>query len=213
MTEADSVLSTPRIDSSSNTNVVQFAAFAAAAKLAKEESPEGGTLTQYRSERLARRAKRIAVLETAPETLTVTCRNKRLREQRQIPWRKAQVTTEYWRARMRWCDALTSAQTVGIKEAVGDKGDHRDDRNFSLQKWRESIAEQLLTPAPDVGAVTWKRSQLRDQQWRYSVTDKQVERAIADDVVWLEQHPTKKSLLAAAQAKYRKSRKPETPTS
>jgi hypothetical protein len=51
---------------------------------------------------------------------------------------------------------------------------------------------------------------LRDRQWRWtSTTDKQVERAIADDVAWLERHPTKKSLLAAAQAKARKTREPE----
>jgi hypothetical protein len=55
---------------------------------------------------------------------------------------------------------------------------------------------------------------VRDHQWRWSsVTDKQVERALAADIAWLEQHPTKKSLLAAAQAKSRRSRKPETPAS
>lgn len=88
--------------------------------------------------------------------------------------------------------------------------DHRDDRSFSLQKWRDSIAAQMLTAAPDVGSVNWKRGQLRDRQWRWtSTTDKQVERPIADDLAWLDQHPTKKSLLVAAQAKSRKSRKTE----
>jgi len=188
--------------------IIQFAERAAAAKEAKEATAESpAALAQYRSERLARRAKRIAELDTAPETLTVTCRNKRLREQRKIPWRKAEVTTRYWRARMDWCDALTDAQTARIKEAQGDLGDHHEDRNFSLQKWRDSIAAQLLTPAPDMGAITWKRGQLSDRQWCWtSTTDKQVEGALAADIAWLEQHPTKKSLLAAAQAK---SRKPE----
>jgi hypothetical protein len=198
-------------------DVIQFSQFATAAKEAKEAAADPyspGALAQYREERLAKRAKRMAVFETAPETLTVTCRNKRLREQRKIPWRKAEVTTKYWRARMDWCDALASAQVVGIKEAAGDKGDHRADRDLSLQKWRDAIGAQMLTPAPDVGAITWKRGQMRDHQWRWSrVTDKQVERALAADIAWLEQHPTKKSLLAAAQAKSRKSRKPETPAS
>jgi hypothetical protein len=194
--------------------IIQFSTFAAATKEAKEAVADDpyspAALTQYRAERLARRAKRIAVLETAPETLTVTCRNRRLREQRKIAWRKAEVTTKYWSARMEWCDALTSAQTAGIREVACDKADHRDDRNLSLQKWRDSVAARLLTPAPDMGAITWKRGQLSDRQWRWtSTTDKQVERAIADDVTWLERHPTKKSLLAAAQAKARKTRKPE----
>jgi hypothetical protein len=193
-------------------DVIQFSQFATAAKEAKEAAADPyspGALAQYREERLAKRAKRMAVFETAPETLTITCRNKRLREQRKIPWRKAEVTTKYWRARMDWYDALTSAQV-----AAGDKGDHRVDRDLSLQKWRDAIGAQMLTPAPDVGAITWKRGQMRDHQWRWSsVTDKQVERALAADIAWLEQHPTKKSLLAAAQAKSRRSRKPETPAS
>lgn len=111
--------------------IIQFSQFAAVAKEAKEAVADHysqDTLAQYRAERRAKVAKRMAVLETAPETLTVTCRNKRLREQRKIHWRKAEVTTRYWRVRMDWCDALTSAQTAGIKEAVGDKADHHGDR-------------------------------------------------------------------------------------
>lgn len=135
-----------------------------------------------------------------------------MREQRKGPWHKARVTTQYWRERIDWCDALSATQYAAIKEAAGDKGDNHNDRNLLVQKWRDAVAAQLLTPAPDMGAITWKRGQLSDRQWRWtSATDKQVERAIADDVAWLEQHPTKKSLLAAAQAKSRKSRKPETP--
>jgi hypothetical protein len=102
-------------------DIIQFSQFTAA-KEAKETAADPclpDTFAQYRAERLAKRAKRMAVLETAPETLTVTCRNKRLREQRKIPWGKAEVTTRYWRARMDWRDALTSAQTARIKEAQG----------------------------------------------------------------------------------------------
>lgn len=76
--------------------------------------------------------------------------------------------------------------------------------------WRNAIGAQMLTPAPDVGAVTWKRVQMRGRQWSWSsVTDMQVELALAADTAWLEQHPTKKSLLAAAQVGSHKSRKPE----
>lgn len=79
-----------------------------------------------------------------------------------------------------------------------------------MQMWRNAMGTQMLTPPPDSGAVTWKRGQMRDQQWRWtSVTDMQVELALAADIAWLEQHPTKRSLLAAAQAKSRKPGKPE----
>jgi hypothetical protein len=196
--------------------IIQFSAFAAATKEAKEAAASDpcapGALAHYRAQRVARQLKRQAELESAPDSLTETCRNKRMREQRKGPWHTARVTTQYWRVRIDWCDALSAAQYAGIKEAADDKGDHRNDRNLSVQKWRDAVAAQMLTPAPDMGAITWKRGQLSDRQWRWtSVTDKQVERAIADDVTWLEQHPTKKSLLAVAQAKSRKSRKPETP--
>jgi hypothetical protein len=61
-----------------NCEIIQFSTFAAATKEAKHAagepySPAG--LDECLSERLARQARRIAVLETAPETLTVTCRN------------------------------------------------------------------------------------------------------------------------------------------
>ena len=60
------------------------------------------------------RKKRAAFMARARELtdpnikgLTETCRNKRLREQRKIKWRAAEVTRQYWRARMDWRDALT----------------------------------------------------------------------------------------------------------
>jgi hypothetical protein len=195
--------------------IIQFSQFAAAAEEAKEAAAAAdpyspGALAHYRAGRVARQLQRQAELESSPDSLTETCRNKRMREGRQEPWHRARVTAQYWRARMDWCDALTVAQSAGIKEGAGDKGDHPGDRDLSLRMWRNAIAAQMLTPAPDMGAITWKRGQLRGRQWRWtSTTDKQVERAIADDVAWLEQHPTKKFLLAAAQARARKSRKLE----
>jgi hypothetical protein len=144
--------------------------------------------------------------------MTETCRNKRLREQRKMAWSDADATTRYWRAKMEWDSARTFAQSRGLAVMQNDKHDYRDDRDYSVQQWRNSIAAQMLVPAPDMNAVTWKRGQLRDTQWKWtSTTDKQVERALAADVEWLEQHPTRKSLLAAAQAKARKAAKSSKP--
>jgi hypothetical protein len=65
--------------------------------------------------------------------------------------------------------------------------------------------KQLLTPAPDIGAVTWKRAQLRAENYRYSdVKPERIERAIADDVAFLAAHPTRRSVAAS-----RQSSKPE----
>jgi hypothetical protein len=55
---------------------------------------------------------------------------------------------------------------------------------------------------PYVAAVTWKRTQLRDRQWRFTrVTDKMVMRAIKEDGAWLAAHPTRKSVAASRQTK------------
>jgi hypothetical protein len=93
--------------------IIQFSSFAAATKEAEQAAADPysqDTFVQYRAERLARQAKRIAVLETAPETLTVTCRNKRLREQRKIAWGWSRITPAQGlkdrcalREGQRWC--------------------------------------------------------------------------------------------------------------
>ena len=62
------------------------------------------------------------------------------------------------------------------------------------------MVEQILTPAYDVAGVAWKRAQLRSEQFKCLVVKpEQIERAIEDDVRWLEAHPTKKSVAASRQ--------------
>jgi hypothetical protein len=70
-----------------------------------------------------------------------------------------------------------------------------EERWMIVNKWRASVAAQLLTPAPDAAAVTWKRTALRSGQHKYTdVTTERIERAIADDVAFLAAHPTRKSI-------------------
>ena len=74
-----------------------------------------------------------------------------------------------------------------------------------LVKWRAAIAAELLTLAPDVAAITWKRGKPRDAQYTYAgLTEERVQRAIDADDAWLKAHPTRKSLAAS-----RQSSKPE----
>jgi hypothetical protein len=52
--------------------------------------------------------------------------------------------------------------------------------------WRQAVALQILTPAPDKAAVTWKRRAAKKQ---YLPIDRDtINRAIAADEEWLAAH-------------------------
>jgi hypothetical protein len=140
-----------------------------------------------------------------PEPLTETCKNQRLRDARKDAWNHARHTTDYWRARLDWHSALGFAQDHGIADADRFPPGDGECRMSLVNTWRAALVKQLLTPAPDIGAVTWKRAQLRAENYRYSdVKPERIERAIADDVAFLEAHPTRRSIVAS-----RQSSKPE----
>jgi hypothetical protein len=62
-----------------------------------------------------------------------------------------------------------------------------------VDKWRGAVAKKLLTPAPDLAAITWKRAKLKSRDFPYlPVKKERVERAIADDVAFLAAHPTRR---------------------
>ena len=65
--------------------------------------------------------------------------------------------------------------------------------------------KQLLTPAPNVAAVAWKRAKLGGSDFPYlPVKPERVERAIADDIAFLTAHPRKKSKPMSIEAKERR---------
>ena len=71
-----------------------------------------------------------------------------------------------------------------------------------VKRWREAMARQLLTPAPDVGSVTWKKMVLAGRQLRYTdMKPERVERAIAEDLAFLAAHPVRQSIRRSAKAK------------
>lgn len=65
-----------------------------------------------------------------------------------------------------------------------------DENRFSLlDAWREAVVKQLLTPAPNVAAVAWKRAKFSGRDFRYlPVKPERVERIIADDKAFLAAH-------------------------
>jgi hypothetical protein len=136
------------------------------------------------------------------EPLTDTCRNQRLRDARKDAWNDARHTTDYWRARLKWHSALSIAQHWGIGDSTSfPLADDHEERYSLVDKWRAALVKQLLTPAPDVGAVTWKRTQLAAERYTYvGVKRERIEYAIAADAEWLAAHPTKRSIAASRQS-------------
>jgi hypothetical protein len=124
--------------------------------------------------------------------LSTTCKNSRLRQARDEAWNRARHTTSYWRARMDWHGELEFAQNRGLADS-GSFPPAADENRFSLvDTWREAVVKQLLTPAPNVAAVAWKRARLSGRDFHcLPVKPDQVERAIADDIAFLDAHPTR----------------------
>jgi hypothetical protein len=192
-------------------NVVQFSAFATAAKLAKKEAGNGavtqafgeGAIASYRVEQTAKHEERLAEIATNPN-LTTTCINQRLRLSRRDVWWTAEHLTDYWHARLKWNSALSIAQDRDVADANSfPKCD--DSRLVLVDLWRAALVSQMLTPAPDAAAVAWKRAQLRAENFRYAdVKPEELQRAIDADAEWLGAHPTKKSIAASRQAESRK---------
>jgi hypothetical protein len=172
-------------------NVVQFSAFAAATKLPKKEAGTGA-IARNRDKLRAKREERVAEIATNPN-LTTTCINQRLRLSRREVWWTASHLTDYWHARLKWNSVLSWAQSRDIADANSfPKCD--DNRLVLVDLWRTALVSQMLTPAPDAAAVTWKRAQLRAENFRYTdVKPEALQRVIDADVEWLEAHPTRRS--------------------
>lgn len=126
-----------------------------------------------------------------PVGLTTTAKNRRLRSARRDAWRKAEATTNYWRALLDFADAVSRAKDHDVKEAHAHTETSHEGRWSILDSWRAALGRQLLTPAPDVATVNWKRHQLSKT---YIGTKKElVEKAIADDIIFFAAHPTRQS--------------------
>jgi hypothetical protein len=126
------------------------------------------------------------------ETLTITNRNKRLREERKDVWRKAAAATSYWHAQLELQMAIWKGQDLGISEAGRHPPTTVDDRLPLLENYRKAEVEQLLTPAPTVALVKWKQDFLASGIQFHNVTREQIEKAIADDLEFLAAHPMRR---------------------
>ena len=102
--------------------------------------------------------------------------------------------SEYWRARLDWHAALSISQQYGIADSASFPSAENETRFGLVDTWREAVAKQLLTPAPDLGAVTWKRAKLKSSDFSHLPLEApRIEHAIADDLAFLAAHPTRRS--------------------
>jgi hypothetical protein len=135
--------------------------------------------------------------------LTDTCRNQRLRLGRREAWWQADRLTDFQRARMDWHSALACAQSWNVPGAklYPECKDNDAGRGEEVSRWRAALMAQMLTPAPTVGDVEWKRTQLRGGQHKFTdIPEKKLQAAIDADVAWLKAHPTRKSIAASRQS-------------
>ena|ERR1019366_1649678 len=146
-----------------------------------------------------------------PETLSPTLKNSRIRKKRKDAWREADAVTGYWRARLDFSNAIGRVQRHDAPVGRDHPAVTQDHHWPLIKSFRKALVEQLLTPAPDLAAVSWKKAKLAGGQHRYvdcadlrsalagaQVTKAEqlgrlIERAIADDETFLASHPTRRS--------------------
>jgi hypothetical protein len=124
-----------------------------------------------------------------PPPKTTTAKNARLRAARWEVWRRADAITSYWHELLRFHGAVERAKRHGLKEARAHVEISEEARWPILDSYRDALNKQLLTPAPDVASVNWKRRELKS----YGVKKELVEKAIANDIAFLDAHPTRNS--------------------
>jgi hypothetical protein len=128
----------------------------------------------------------------AAGTLTTTAKNARLRLARREAWWKAEALTNYWRAQLDFMNAVLIAKGHGLTEVSRAHAEISEKARCSnVGIYRQALGKQLLTPAPDAASVNWKRKHLSEITY-IGLKKGLLEKAIADDIAFLDAHPTRK---------------------
>lgn len=113
-----------------------------------------------------------------------------LREQqaaRRKVWNKARARMDFLEASVEWRDAICIAQLYEIADAGHyDRMVTDPDRAFVRNLHRGAVLRLMMTPAPDMAAVKWKRSEFHRKF--ANVSESKMAKAIADDMAWLEKN-------------------------
>jgi hypothetical protein len=167
------------IEISETAQIIQFAA--ARPKLAKGQRPKTGGFSTN------------PPITRDEEGLTETAKNYRLRRARYDDWREADAVMDYWHIRMKMDTAVSRVQHCNAPE--GDLHPVRDPKGYwtLVARYRQAWARLMLTPAPTVREITWKRAQLKAENQKHTgLKIEWIEQAIADDVEFLKSHPTRR---------------------
>src|SRR5258707_11195842 len=134
--------------------------FSAATRPARKviDRPAAAEVTAIGNRALTPRQRRRAGKPELPPPATETAKNSRIRIARRDAWWHADRVIDYWRARMDWCHTLGLSQQYGIADSSSFPSAENESRYGLVDKWREAVAEKLITPAPDPAAINWKRA-------------------------------------------------------
>jgi hypothetical protein len=172
--------------------IIQFSTAARPVRSASDKQAPAG-VTAIGNRALTPRQRRREGKPELPPPATETAKNSRIRTARRDAWWLAERVADYWHARFKWRQELETAQRYGI----GDSGSFPPAHGCpfeAVDTWREAVAKQLLTPAPTLAAVAWKRAKIKTDEFnRLPITLARAERAIADDLAFLAAHPTRRS--------------------
>jgi hypothetical protein len=127
--------------------------------------------------------------------VTATAQNGHLRQDLKEAWRMAEAAVRYWRTRVDFEDAVSSAQRMGLPEGRSH-APVDDDRMSKVKSWRAALVKQLLTPAWDTASVKWKQTKLASEREGYyalAVKPEWIERSISEDLAFLAAHPVRQS--------------------
>jgi hypothetical protein len=110
---------------------------------------------------------------------------------RRQAWRKATAAFRLAEASLEWRDALCVAQRNELPDALALKRMEFFDpeRQEAANLMSGALGAVLLTPAPDMAAVEWKRKAIRRRMVDLSV--EQLDKSIEADLDWLAKNPAK----------------------
>ena len=121
--------------------------------------------------------------------------NEKLRDLRKEPWRRADAKVRFLNATLELYDAAGGAQRHGLALARDATVLDEVERFNLVENCRRALLEHLLTPAPTVGDLTWKRrkaASLTPYDW-VGATPEEVGRALASDETFLRSFPARHS--------------------
>jgi hypothetical protein len=171
--------------------IIQFSTAARPARSASDKQAVGVTAIGNRA--LTPRQRRREGKPELPPPATETAKNARIRTERRDAWWLAERVADYWHARFKWRDELETAQKYGIGDSASFPAPVGG-RFEAVDIWREAVAKQLLTPAPTLADVGWKRAKIKSDEFkRLPITLARAEQAIADDLAFLAAHPVRRS--------------------